>query len=238
VLQEVVDPIARAARVLGQKSLLTDVVQFRSELDLRSRRAHGGSAFAVVEMAGDGNVTSHRYFNFDHLGSTGAISDEEGHVGNTSGSDSGVLSYDPWGARRAPDGSPADPASFNLQVGHREFTGHETIPEVGLVNMNGRVYDPMIGRFLSPDSSVQTPNDLQDYNRYSYVLNNPLSFTAPTASCCAHSDGADLSGYATGTAVRVQSAGSYIMSLGPVLPSSLAQTRIPGTVLLPDVPIR
>ena len=162
--------------MLGQKSLLTDVVQFRSELDLRSRRAHGGSAFAVVEMAGDGNVTSHRYFNFDHLGSTGAISDEEGHVGKTSGSDSGVLSYDPWGARRAPDGSPADPASFNLQVGHREFTGHETIPEVGLVNMNGRVYDPMIGRFLSPDSSVQTPNDLQDYNRYSYVLNNPLSF--------------------------------------------------------------
>src|SRR5207248_1500619 len=87
---------------------------------------------------------------------------------------------DPWGARRNPDGQPAAAASFNLQVGHREFTGQETIPNVGLVNMNGRVYDPAIGRFLSPDPNVQFPTNLQSYNRYSYVLNNPLSFDDPT----------------------------------------------------------
>jgi hypothetical protein len=93
----------------------------------------GGNAFAVRVMADDGTVTANRYFNFDHLGSTTAISDENGHIANATGPDAGVLGYDPWGARRNPDGQPANPASFNPQVGHREFTGHEAIPDVGLV---------------------------------------------------------------------------------------------------------
>ena len=46
--------------------------------------------------------------------------------------------------------------------------------------MNGRIYDPLLGRFLSADPVVQAPNNLQSYNRYSYVLNNPLSLTDPT----------------------------------------------------------
>ncbi len=46
--------------------------------------------------------------------------------------------------------------------------------------MNGRVYDPDLGRFLSADSIVQFPNNSQSYNRYSYVLNNPLSYTDPS----------------------------------------------------------
>src|SRR6185295_19735694 len=50
----------------------------------------------------------------------------------------------------------------------------------GLVNMNGRIYDPVLGRFLSPDPNVQFVGDLQSYNRYSYVLNNPLRYTDPT----------------------------------------------------------
>ncbi len=46
--------------------------------------------------------------------------------------------------------------------------------------MNGRIYDPLLGRFLSADVVVQAPGNLQAYNRYSYVLNNPLTFTDPT----------------------------------------------------------
>jgi hypothetical protein len=46
--------------------------------------------------------------------------------------------------------------------------------------MNGRMYDPLLGRMLSPDPELQAPGDLQDYNRYSYVLNNPLRYTDPT----------------------------------------------------------
>ncbi len=62
----------------------------------------------------------------------------------------------------------------------RGFTGHEMIDPVGLVHMNGRVYDPEIGRFLSADPFVQETGNLQSWNRYSYVLNNPLSFTDPS----------------------------------------------------------
>jgi RHS repeat-associated protein len=144
--------------------------------------AHGGNAFALRVLADDGSVAANKYYNFDHLGSVTAMSDDIGHVASASaaGADAGVLGYDAWGARRNPDGQSAPPASFNLQAGHREFTGHETIPDVGLINMNGRVYDPVIGRFLSPDPTVQDVSDLQSYNRYSYVVNNPLRYTDPT----------------------------------------------------------
>src|SRR5207253_8211047 len=108
-----------------------------------------------------------------------AMSDERGRV-SVSGSDATVLGYDAWGARRNPDESAANWASFTPPVGNREFTGHEQIPDVGLINMNGRVYDPVLGRFLSPDPHVQFVANLQSYNRYSYVLNNPLSSTDPT----------------------------------------------------------
>ena len=46
--------------------------------------------------------------------------------------------------------------------------------------MNGRVYEPSLGRFLSPDPFVQAPDNTQSFNRYSYVFNNPLSFTDPS----------------------------------------------------------
>jgi RHS repeat-associated protein len=143
--------------------------------------AHGGSAFAARVMT-DTAKPALRYYHFDHLGSITAISDEQGHVvdGAAGGRNPGVLSYDAWGARRASASQPADPAAYDLPPGHREYTGHETIPGVGLVNMNGRVYDPMLGRFLSPDPNIQAATDLQSYNRYSYVLNNPLRFTDPT----------------------------------------------------------
>jgi len=138
---------------------------------------HGGNAFAVRVIDGSGVAT--KYFSFDHLGSVTAVSDEEGRV-STSSSDATVLAYDAWGARRNPDESAANWQSFTPPVGNREFTGQEQIPDVGLVNMNGRVYDPVLGRFLSPDPNVQDISDTQSYNRYSYVLNNPLRYTDPT----------------------------------------------------------
>ena len=140
---------------------------------------HGGGAFALRVLDDAGAVTANRYYSFDHLGSVTAMSDEQGRVSAT-GSDPTVFSYDAWGGRRNPDGTAANPASFNLPVGHREFTGQEQIPNVALVNMNGRVYDPSLGRFLSPDPNVQFAADLQSYNRYSYTGNNPLRYTDPT----------------------------------------------------------
>ena len=60
------------------------------------------------------------------------------------------------------------------------YTNHEHLDSVGLIHMNGRVYDPSIGRFLSADPNIQAPHNLQNFNRYSYVNNNPLSYTDPS----------------------------------------------------------
>ncbi|WP_372724844.1 RHS repeat-associated core domain-containing protein [Immundisolibacter sp.] len=89
------------------------------------------------------------------------------------------LSYDPHGKRRNVDWS--TPAQALLAVNtDRGFTGHEHLDEIGLIHMNGRVYDPTLGRFLSADPYVQFPETTQGLNRYTYVNNNPLSLTDPT----------------------------------------------------------
>src|SRR5690606_27573200 len=58
----------------------------------------------------------------------------------------------------------------------RGYTGHEHLKTVGLIHMNGRIYDPALRRFLSPDNFVQDVHNTQNYNRYGYVLNNPLTY--------------------------------------------------------------
>ena len=61
----------------------------------------------------------------------------------------------------------------------RGYTFHEHLTEFGLINMNGRVYDPMLARFLSPDPYVQAPDYTQGFNRYSYCYNNLFKYTDP-----------------------------------------------------------
>ncbi len=60
------------------------------------------------------------------------------------------------------------------------FTGHRTLITAGVIHMGGRVYDASIGRFLSADPHIQSPLNSQSLNRYSYTLNNPLSYTDPS----------------------------------------------------------
>jgi RHS repeat-associated protein len=49
-----------------------------------------------------------------------------------------------------------------------------------VIHMGGRTYNPILGRFMQADPFVQAPANLQNYNRYSYVLNNPISYTDPS----------------------------------------------------------
>jgi RHS repeat-associated protein len=164
----------RTQKTSADGSIATEHVQF-----IYAASAHGGNAFAL-RVSSTTTQPSMRYQHFDHLGSVTASTDENGKVvGATGGADTTVYGYDVWGARRNPDGTQPT-APLNLQAGHREYTGHETIPSVGLVNMNGRVYDPDLGRFLSPDPNIQFVADLQSYNRYTYAANNPLKYTDPT----------------------------------------------------------
>ena len=63
---------------------------------------------------------------------------------------------------------------------YRGYCGHEMLNDFDVVNMNGRLYDSVLGRFFSPDNYVQMPDNSQNFNRYSYCLNNPLKYTDPS----------------------------------------------------------
>ena len=104
------------------------------------------------------------YIHGDHLGSYDLITNDAGTVVQRS-------LFDPWGGQRLYEGT----LRFD-----RGFTGHEAMDDFSLINMNGRMYDPILGRFLSPDNYIQLPDFTQSYNRYAYCLNNPLKFTDPS----------------------------------------------------------
>jgi RHS repeat-associated protein len=132
----------------------------------------GGIALFVQKPG----VNRHEYLHRDHIGSIVAIT---GDTVNTS-TDVQWLSNGAWGERRmAQWNGPLDPTLIPSSTAHG-FTDHEHLDAVGLIHMNGRVYDPELGRFLSADPFVQAPYNSQSYNRYAYVFNNPLSFTDPT----------------------------------------------------------
>ncbi len=134
-----------------------------------------GSGMAIYLRKPDG-TNSTTYVTTDHLGSGDVILDSAANV-------LARESFTPFGARRGSNwsGTPtsADYATFSNTT-RRGFTGHEMLDAVGLVNMNGRVYDPLIGRFLSADPIVQTTNLSQALNPYSYVMNMPLTLTDPS----------------------------------------------------------
>lgn len=140
----------------------------------------GGFTFALfTSRTGTLNglaATSTSYFHKDQLGSISAITDETGVVVER-------LAYDPWGKRRFINTTPGQPDNLDAIVGirtDRGYTEHEHLDEVGIIHMNGRIYDPLMGRFMSADPNVTDPSKLQSYNRYSYVMNNPLFYTDPT----------------------------------------------------------
>jgi RHS repeat-associated protein len=123
------------------------------------------------------------YTETDHLGSIVGLYNQTGQPVYTQ-------SFDAWGRNRNPE-----TWEYTTNTGTkpewliRGYTGHEHLPEQlspfggaggGLINMNGRMYDPVLGRMLSPDNFVQDPSRTQSYNRYSYVFNNPLKYTDPS----------------------------------------------------------
>ena len=118
---------------------------------------------------------SWQYFILDHLGSVSVVTD------GTTKQVTARESFGPWGKQRNADWSDNATCSAGLtSPTTRGFTSQEDIASLCLVNLNARLYDPSIGRFLSADSVIPDPYDGQSYNRYTYVNNRPLSFTDPT----------------------------------------------------------
>lgn len=129
----------------------------------------------IVELKDNNNGTStdSLYYIFkDHLGSYDRITNQLGQTVE-------IYSFDAWGNRRKADNWTIKDIS-TTKLFNRGFTGHEHLDAFDVINMNGRLYDPVIARFLSPDPYVQMPNNTQNFNRYSYCLNNPLLYTDPS----------------------------------------------------------
>jgi RHS repeat-associated protein len=117
-----------------------------------------------------------RYLLSDHLGSTHVIV-------KSNGLKEQEMSFDAFGARRNATTWAREHAKipqFTSNITLRGYTGHEQLDELSLVHMGGRIYDPILGRFLQADPAIQQPNNIQSFNRYSYVLNNPLNKTDPS----------------------------------------------------------
>lgn len=136
----------------------------------------GGDAYSapmVLEKNGGSGWTPLN-IGRDYLGSITTIATVDGNPLEE-------YSYDPWGRLRDPETHEiyAQGAEPELRLG-RGFTSHEHLPWFGLINMNARLYDPLLCRFLSPDSYVQSPDFSQSFNRYSYAFNNPLAYNDPS----------------------------------------------------------
>ena len=127
--------------------------------------------FAIMVKEPNGTQYIH-YIHTDHLGSWNTITDAGGNKLQE-------INFDAWGNRRDPNTWRAFANTPPTPLFDRGFTGHEHLYGFQLINMNGRMYDPVVSRMLSPDNFVQAPDFSQSFNRYSYAWNNPLVFTDP-----------------------------------------------------------
>jgi RHS repeat-associated protein len=148
----------------------------------------GLCAMYVSENSQQGEM---KYVYTDHLGSITAVTSETGTI-------LARMNFDSWGRRRnsqnysyisantieVHNGLPGlSSSNTNLPAWlYRGYTGHEMLNEFGLINMNARLYDPVVGMLLSCDNYVQDPTNTQNYNRYSYCINSPLKYTDPTGN--------------------------------------------------------
>jgi RHS repeat-associated protein len=133
-----------------------------------------GQPFAIHKKSGESEIID--YLHLDYQGSIMAITNQSGTI---------ILeerNYDAWGRPRTASTLAyvlPNPFGSGSEV-KRGYTFHEHLEEFNLINMNGRMYDPLLARFLNADPLLQDNTDGQNYNRYSYVLNNPTKYTDPS----------------------------------------------------------
>ncbi|MDD4921021.1 MAG: RHS repeat-associated core domain-containing protein [Bacteroidales bacterium] len=144
---------------------------YEEEIDAAGniRKIHYLSGGAVYIQ--NNNADSLLYGYSDNQGSLIALTDESGNVLES-------YAYDPWGQRRNPNNWTEKDTRTSWRL-NRGYTGHEHLDAFGIINMNGRVYDPLTGMFFSPDPYIQAPDSWLNYNRYSYCIGNPLKYTDP-----------------------------------------------------------
>ena len=127
---------------------------------------------AVITKRSNSAHSDILYLHKDNQGSTISITNAAGNVVQQ-------FIYDPWGKQY----SVATHSYFTTYSNpgdSKGYTGHKMINDFDVIHMGGRTYNPVLGRFMQADPFIQAPSNLQNYNRYSYVLNNPMSYTDPS----------------------------------------------------------
>lgn len=130
----------------------------------------GGDAYnAPLFLKSDGTNQNYFYIHRDFQGSIVAITNQNGIPVEK-------RLFDAWGnVIKIQDEQGNYLTSFKIL--DRGYTGHEHLSDINIIHMNARLYDPVIHRFLQPDNFIQNYYNTQNFNRYSYVLNNPLKYT-------------------------------------------------------------
>jgi RHS repeat-associated protein len=170
-----------AGSVANANTYYVNNVEVRMSGGVTTTKRYIGGYLAITATSGS-STPRYDYLFRDVLGSLDVIASETGAVRQR-------LSFDAWGQRRyaAPSSTDyfawlmpaASAASFDTSATYQGFTGHQQLDPVGLVHMKGRLYDPALGRFIQADPFTDR-DATQGLNRYSYVMNNPLSKTDPT----------------------------------------------------------
>jgi RHS repeat-associated protein len=148
-------------------------VENTNKTQIRKNFIYAGNELIAIHTTEDKNNLSlpqTRYLHKDSLGSVDTITNQSGVVLQR-------LAYNPYGKQLTQSWFNQ---STSTPLVKRGYTGHEHMREFSLINMNARIYDPTIGRFLSADSMIPYPSDPRSYNRYSYVRNNPLKYVDPS----------------------------------------------------------
>ncbi|HEY9160513.1 MAG TPA: FG-GAP-like repeat-containing protein [Desulfomonilia bacterium] len=154
---------------LFEKVSTGDVVDYKHYIQV------AGESIAIhnIHRENSQSDVKNYYLHKDNLGSITCITNDLGQKDQ-------ISSYSTYGSKR-------DPATWDWKtvptltglITNRGFTGHVQLDELGLIHMKGRIYDPNMGRFISPDPFIQAPYNSQSLNRYSYCMNNPLVYIDP-----------------------------------------------------------
>lgn len=168
-----------ARREQGQlKETRTYVGDYEKQVvDGVTREIHyvsGGDGLCAMLVREGGNTKLYYVFK-DHLGSIIKVVEASGF----SWSVVAEQNFDAWGRRRKPSTWEHDDVPSGPSWLYRGYTGHEHVEPFRLINMNGRMYDPLNARMLSADPVVASEYASQAFNRYSYAFNNPLKYTDP-----------------------------------------------------------
>ncbi|MFY2562004.1 RHS repeat-associated core domain-containing protein [Corallococcus terminator] len=171
----------RKSRSNGDSSITVEGALYEKQVEGNLTRhvfsvTAGGLPVArvMLEKLGAGAIArSVAYLHRDPLGSVESLSNEQGAL-------IARMKFDPFGRRVFPQALARAAAPVLLKGPHEGFTGQQHDDELGLIDMKGRIYDPAVGRFLSPDPFIQSPEQSQSHNRYSYVWNNPLRLVDPS----------------------------------------------------------